>query len=358
MSDAPQEPSSEQQRRRRPRRQGQSFRNNDRQRRGDDQGRRRPQRDHLRTDSSISVVIPLLNEEESLPELAKRLESVLDRVAPNRWDVLFIDDGSNDGSFDVIERLHARNPKFRAIRFRRNYGKSAALAVAFADVDGDIVITMDADLQDDPNEIPALVAKLEEGYDLVSGWKRKRHDPWHKTLPSKLFNSVTSVMSGIKLHDFNCGLKAYRHDVVKTVQVYGEMHRYIPALAHWEGFRVTEIPVLHHARKFGYSKFGASRFLKGFLDLLTVMFTTRYVKRPLHFFGFFGSLFAIIGFVTDLWLAIEWFMGLTNISQRPLALFGVAMIIVGVQLISIGLIGELIVKNNLERQTYSIKERL
>lgn len=358
MSDAPQDPSSEQQRRRRPRRQGPPFRQNDQPRRGNDQRQRRPQRDPLRTDSSISVVIPLLNEEESLLELSRRLETVLDRVAPNRWDVLFIDDGSTDGSFEVIERLFARNRKFRCIRFRRNYGKSAALAVAFADVEGDIVITMDADLQDDPNEIPALVAKLEEGYDLVSGWKRKRHDPWHKTLPSKLFNSVTSVMSGIKLHDFNCGLKAYRSDVVKTVQVYGEMHRYIPALAHWEGFKVTEIPVLHHARKFGYSKFGASRFLKGFLDLLTVMFTTRYVKRPLHFFGFFGSLFAIIGFVTDLWLAIEWFMGLTNISQRPLALFGVAMIIVGVQLISIGLIGELIVKNNLERQTYSIKERL
>lgn len=335
-----------------------SRRGGGRHRRPEHRDERHPQRERIAHDRSVSVVIPLLNEEESIGELARRLEIVLDRVARNRWDVLFIDDGSTDGSFDVIERLHARNPRFRAIRFRRNYGKSAALAVGFVDVEGDIVITMDADLQDDPDEIPALLSKIDEGYDLVSGWKRKRHDPWHKTMPSKLFNAVTSIMSGIKLHDFNCGLKAYRREVVETVQVYGEMHRYIPALAHWEGFRVTEIPVQHHARKFGYSKFGASRFLKGFLDLLTVMFTTRYVKRPLHFFGTVGALFALVGFAVDAWLAIEWFAGKTNISQRPLALLGIALIIVGVQLISIGLIGELIVKNTLERQTYSIRERL
>lgn len=311
-----------------------------------------------RVEGSISVVIPLLNEEESLGELSRRLADVLQRLSPNKWKVIFIDDGSTDGSYDVIDRIHASNPRFTAIRFRRNYGKSAALAVGFAEAEGDIVITMDADLQDDPNEIPALIAKLDEGFDLVSGWKRKRFDPWHKTLPSKLFNRTTSFMSGIRLHDFNCGLKAYRNEVVKTVQVYGEMHRYIPALAHWEGFRVTEIPVQHHPRKFGVSKFGMSRFLKGFLDLLTVMFTTRYVKRPLHFFGTVGSLFALIGLVTDMWLAIEWFMGWTSLSQRPLALFGVAMIIVGVQLISIGLVGELIVKNNLQTERYSIRERL
>ncbi|MBS1561944.1 MAG: glycosyltransferase family 2 protein [Bacteroidetes bacterium] len=310
------------------------------------------------TTQKVSVVIPLLNEEESLPELSRQLEQVLDRITRSNYEVIFVDDGSTDRSYDVIRDIHARNQKFKAIRFRRNYGKSAALAVGFAEVTGDIVITMDADLQDDPNEIPALISKLDEGFDLVSGWKRKRHDPWHKTIPSKLFNAVTSMMSGIKLHDFNCGLKGYRREVVDTVQVYGEMHRYIPALAHWEGFRVTEIPVLHHSRKYGTSKFGASRFLKGFLDLLTVMFTTRYVKRPLHFFGTVGSLFAVVGFATDLYLVIEWFMGLTSLSQRPLALFGVAMIIVGVQLISIGLIGELIVKNSLETQRYSIRERV
>ncbi len=314
--------------------------------------------DTIPRDSSISVIIPLLNEEESLQELSRQLETVLERVSRGRYEVIFIDDGSTDDSFRVIQDIHARNGRFKAVRFRTNHGKSAALAVGFAEATGDIVFTMDADLQDDPNEIPAMIAKLNEGYDLVSGWKRKRYDPWHKTLPSKLFNSVTSRMSGIRLHDFNCGLKAYRSDVVKTVQVYGEMHRYIPALAHWEGFRVTEVPVQHRARQFGHSKFGISRFLKGYLDLLTVMFTTRYIKRPLHFFGAVGSLFAIVGFLTDLYLVIEWALGRTALSNRPLALFGVAMIIVGVQLISIGLIGELIVKNNLEHQRFSIRERL
>lgn len=320
-------------------------------------GERRPRFEQLGS-SSVSVVVPLLNEAESLPELARQLESVLERVARGRYEVLFIDDGSTDDSFRVIQDLHTRNNRFKAIRFRTNHGKSAALAIGFAESKGDIVITMDADLQDDPAEIPALISKLEEGFDLVSGWKRKRHDPWHKTIPSKLFNSVTSRMSGIKLHDFNCGLKAYRREVVNSVQVYGEMHRYIPALAHWEGFRVTEIPVQHRARQFGSSKFGMSRFLKGYLDLLTVMFTTRYIKRPLHFFGAVGSLFAIVGLITDLYLVVEWFLGRTSLSNRPLALFGVAMIIVGVQLISIGLIGELIVKNNLEHQRFSVRERL
>jgi len=308
---------------------------------------------------SISVVIPLLNEEESLPELSRQLESVLDRIARGKYEVIFIDDGSTDGSYNVIKDINARNNRFKAVRFRTNHGKSAALAVGFAEATGDFVITMDADLQDDPHEIPALIAKLEEGYDLVSGWKRKRYDPWHKTVPSKLFNAVTSKMSGLKLHDFNCGLKAYRGEVVKTVQVYGEMHRYIPALAHWEGFRVTELPVQHKARQFGVSKFGMSRFLKGYLDLLTVMFTTRYVKRPLHFFGALGSLFAVLGFATDLYLVIEKWLFQVSFSQRPfLLLFGVAMIIVGVQLISIGLVGELIVKNNLSHQRFSIRERL
>jgi glycosyltransferase involved in cell wall biosynthesis len=300
-----------------------------------------------------------LNEEESLPELSRQLETVLERIARGRYEVIFIDDGSTDGSYNVIKDIHARNKRFKAVRFRTNHGKSAALAVAFEEASGDFVITMDADLQDDPHEIPALIAKLEEGYDLVSGWKRKRYDPWHKTMPSKLFNAVTSKMSGLKLHDFNCGLKAYRGEVTKTVQVYGEMHRYIPALAHWEGFRVTELPVQHKARQFGVSKFGMSRFLKGYLDLLTVMFTTRYIKRPLHFFGAVGSLFAVLGFATDLYLVIEKWLFQTPFSQRPfLLLFGIAMIIVGVQLISIGLVGELIVKNNLSQQRFSIRERL
>ncbi len=326
--------------------------------------RRRPHRRpeegtaRVRSFGSVTVVIPLLNEEGSLPELAESLEEVLQRIARDKWDVIFVDDGSTDDSYEVIHRIHTHNRRFTAIRFRRNYGKSAALAVGFKEAKGDIVITMDADLQDDPKEIPAMIDKLDQGFDLVSGWKRKRFDPWHKTVPSKLFNTVTSIMSGIRLHDFNCGLKAYRSEVIKTVQIYGEMHRYIPALAHWEGFRITEMPVQHHPRKHGVSKFGMSRFLKGFLDLLTVLFTTRFIKRPLHFFGTLGALFALIGFVTDLWLVVEWFMGLTALSNRPLALFGIAMIIVGVQLISIGLVGELIVKNNIQQERYSIRERL
>lgn len=296
--------------------------------------------------TKISVVIPLLNEEESLRELAARLESVLRDLAPNSYQVLFIDDGSTDTSYQVLQELHTQNARFQAIRFRRNYGKSAALAVGFARAEGDIVITMDADLQDDPQELPALCAKLDEGYDLVSGWKKKRYDPWHKTMPSKLFNAVTSKMSGIRLHDFNCGLKAYRKEVVKALTIYGDMHRYIPALAHWEGFRVTEIAVQHHPRKFGVSKFGAKRFITGFLDLLTVLFTTKYIKRPLHLFGTIGALLLLLGIGIESTLTAEWFLGMTYFSNRPIVLLGILLIIVGVQLISMGLLGELLVKNS------------
>jgi glycosyltransferase involved in cell wall biosynthesis len=306
----------------------------------------------------MSIVIPLLNEEESLYPLYEALEEVVPGMSNGQYEILFIDDGSTDTSFSVIRKIHEKNPRYKAIRFRRNCGKSAALAVGFAAAKGKYVFTMDADLQDDPKELPGMLALIEQGYDLVSGWKKKRHDPWHKTIPSRFFNFVTSRMSGISLHDFNCGLKAYRREVVKTLQVYGEMHRYLPALAHWEGFRVTEMPVLHHPRKFGYSKFGFSRFFKGFLDLLTVMFTTRYVKRPLHLFGTIGSIMVLAGLITNIYLTVEWAMGLTFLSQRPLALFGIAMIIVGVQLISTGLIGELVVKNSLEKTTYSVRETL
>lgn len=294
----------------------------------------------------ISVIIPLLNEEESLRELASRLESVLSTLASDAYEVLFIDDGSTDSSYQVLKEINAANPRFQAIRFRRNYGKSAALAVGFARAEGEIVITMDADLQDDPQELPALCAKLDEDFDLVSGWKKKRYDPWHKTMPSKLFNAVTSKMSGITLHDFNCGLKAYRREVVKSIQIYGDMHRYIPALAHWEGFRVAEIAVQHHPRKFGVSKFGAKRFVTGFLDLLTVVFTTKYIKRPLHLFGTIGALMLLIGLGIETTLTVEWFLGLTYFSNRPLVLFGILLIIVGVQLISMGLLGEMLVKNS------------
>ena len=317
------------------------------------------QNNQTRRDSPfISVVIPLLNEEESLPELALQLENELKKASHNRYEVIFVDDGSTDDSFSVIRSINQRNRRFKAIRFRRNYGKSAALSAGFNAAQGFIVITMDADLQDDPAEIPNLVKKIKEGYDLVTGWKKKRHDPITKTIPSRFFNFITSITSGIKLHDFNCGLKAYKRVVVKNLQVYGEMHRYLPALAHWQGFKVTEIPVTHHARRYGKTKFGLTRFFKGFLDLLTVLFTTRYFKRPLHFFGTIGTLLALSGFGIDLWLTIEWFMKKTALSNRPLALLGIALIIVGVQLISMGLLGEMITKNSLEKANYQISERL
>ena len=306
----------------------------------------------------ISIVIPLLNEEESIPELSLQLDDVLTKIAGNRWEVIFIDDGSTDKSFSVIKTINDRKRNFKAIRFRRNYGKSAALNAGFQQAEGKIIITMDADLQDDPAEIPNLINKLKEGYDLVSGWKKKRYDPFIKRSTSKIFNYFTSVTSGIKLHDFNCGLKAYRKETAKSLQVYGEMHRYLPALANWDGYKVTEIPVQHHARRYGKTKFGISRFFKGYLDLLTVLFTTRYLKRPLHFFGTIGTILSLTGFVTNLYLLIEWCLGKTYLSNRPLALFAIALIIVGVQLISLGLIGEMIVKNSIEKYNISIKEKI
>jgi glycosyltransferase involved in cell wall biosynthesis len=224
-------------------------------------------------------------------------------------------------------------------------GKSAALAVGFKEAKQGIVITMDADLQDDPKEFTALIAKLDEGYDLVTGWKKKRNDPMSKTVPSKFFNSVTSIFSGIKLHDFNCGLKAYRKEVIESLDVYGELHRYLPALAHWKGFRVTEIPVTHHPRKFGKSKFGSSRFFKGFLDLLTIVFVNRYGKRPLHLFGTIGTLLGLVGLGLNIYLTIDWIHGIP-LSNRPILLLGALLILVGVQLVSLGLLGEMIVKNS------------
>jgi len=308
----------------------------------------------------LSVVVPLYNEEDSLPELILQIESELKSIpqARNSYEVIFVDDGSKDKSFDVIRSIRSRNQNVRAIRFRRNYGKSAALAVGFDKARGQYVATLDADLQDDPAEFAKMLEKINEGYDLVSGWKKKRHDPITKTIPSRFFNFVTSCVSGLKLHDFNCGIKLYRRDVVKYLQVYGEMHRYLPVLAKWGGFKVTEIPVQHHPRRYGKSKFGFSRFIKGFLDLLTVWFTNRYLKRPLHFFGTLGTLIGLSGLGINIYLTIEWFLGNTYLTNRPLALFGVALIIVGVQLISMGLLGEMIAKNTLEQQNYNIKERI
>ncbi|MCK6541307.1 glycosyltransferase family 2 protein [bacterium] len=311
------------------------------------------------TDSnySISVVIPLFNEEESLPELTEKIHTVATRMGVV-YEIIFVDDGSTDNSYTVIQKLKQQYAAVKALRFRKNFGKSTALSEGFKMATGTYVITMDADLQDDPEEIPHLVNKLQDGNDLVSGWKKVRHDPVSKTIPSRFFNFVTRVMSGIRLHDFNCGLKAYRREVVKDVNLYGELHRYIPVLAKWEGYRrITEIVVHHHPRKYGQSKFGLSRFLKGFLDLITVVFLTRYVKRPLHFFGFFGSLSLLAGLGICGYLSLDWFLG-TPIGQRPILFLGILLIMIGFQIISTGLIGEMLVHNFNRQKEVPVKERI
>ena len=299
----------------------------------------------VRNNQMISVVIPLLNEEDSLAELSQGLEKVFDFLKCN-YEVIFIDDGSTDNSFGKIKEIHRKNTKFKCIKFRRNYGKSAALAKGFRAAKGNIIITMDADLQDDPEEIPELISVLNTGFDLVSGWKKIRYDPFIKKHTSKLFNYFTSKLSGIKLHDFNCGLKAYKKDVVKSLKIYGEMHRYIPALAHLSGFKVTEKPVKHHARKYGVTKFGASRFVNGFLDLMTVVFTNKYTKRPLHFFGSLGIISFIMGFGISAYLVFLKIFQDLALSDRPLFLIGIFLIIVGVQFLSLGLIAEMITKSS------------
>lgn len=316
----------------------------------------RPQSHQQSNRLDVSVVIPLYDEEESLKELHQQLRSTLQRMNV-RYELIFVDDGSTDRSFQVLRDLKRMDHHHvKIVRFRRNFGKSAALAVGFEKAQGTYVVTMDADLQDDPTEIPSMIKKLEEDYDLISGWKKVRKDPISKTLPSKFFNFVTSVMTGIRIHDFNCGLKAYRNEVVKAVSVYGELHRYVPVLAHNEGFKVGEIVVQHRPRKFGKTKFGIGRFWKGFLDLVTVLFTTRYFRRPLHLFGFWGIIFALAGIGIDSWLAVEWFMGRTALSNRPLFLVGVLMIIVGIQFVSIGLLGEMISKSKRTTDEYAIRE--
>ncbi len=303
----------------------------------------------------ISIVIPLYNEEQSLRELYDKIRNGLNRIG--RYEIIFVDDGSTDGSIRVLHDLRNRDRRVKIIRFRRNYGKSAALSVGFAKAEGEIIITMDADLQDDPNEIPNLINEIKKGYDLVSGWKKKRFDPLSKTIPSRFFNFVTSILTGIKIHDFNCGLKAYRKEIAKEVEIYGELHRYIPVLAHWLGYKIGEIPVQHHERKYGKTKFGLGRFWKGFLDLLTVIFTTRYMQRPLHLFGFWGLAFFLVGFVVDLYLVILKFTEGIALSNRPLFVGGVLLIIVGIQFISIGLIGELVTKTRKSAdKEYSIRE--
>lgn len=341
------------------------------QRQGRDQrsGRPRPQRgrerpkgeqqppSHHREGGSkeLSIVIPLYNEEQSLRELYEKIRNAVGRMG--RYEVIFVDDGSTDGSSRVLQDIRNRDRgRVKIIRFRRNYGKSAALSVGFQYAEGNIVVTMDADLQDDPQEIPGLMNEIKKGFDLVSGWKKKRRDPITKTIPSKFFNFVTSMMTGIRLHDFNCGLKAYRKELAKELKIYGELHRYLPVLAHNMGYKVGELPVHHHPRKYGKTKFGIGRFWRGFLDLVSVLFTTRYMQRPLHLFGFVGSLSFLLGLGVDLYLTYLKFTEGIPLGNRPLFLGGVLLIIVGIQLISLGLLGEMISKTRGNEREYSIRE--
>jgi glycosyltransferase involved in cell wall biosynthesis len=304
----------------------------------------------------ISIVVPLLNEVDSLNELTDLVVEQLKKL-DKQFEIIFIDDGSNDGSFEVLKRLKENCKEIKVIRFRKNFGKSAALSEGFKRANGEIVITMDADLQDDPTEIPNLVTQLNNGFDLVSGWKKKRNDPITKTAPSKLFNFVTRLLTGIKIHDFNCGLKGYRREVIKAIPVYGELHRYLPVLAHWQGFKVGEIVVKHHARKHGKTKFGARRFFSGFFDLLTVLFITRYGQKPMHLFGFFGVVCVLFGFIISLYLTIIWIQG-QGIGHRPLLFLGILLIIVGVQSFSLGLIGDMTSSIQNQSVEYLIREEI
>jgi len=305
----------------------------------------------------ISIIIPLFNEEESLTELHEKITTVL-KGLKKTYEILFIDDGSTDGSFEVLEKLYHKDRRIRVYQFRKNYGKSAALACGFQVASGQYIITMDADLQDDPEEIPNLLAKLNEGFDLISGWKKKRHDPFIKRNTSKIYNRVTGWISGLRIHDFNCGLKAYRNEIVKDIQIYGQLHRFIPALAHWQGFKVGELVVRHHPRKYGKTKFGLFRFAAGLLDLITVIFLNRFKKRPLHLFGSIGMVTFLTGMVINIYLAIEKIFAKKILSNRPLLFLGILLVIVGIQFISIGLLGEMITETQKKKDDYSIKKTL
>ncbi len=313
---------------------------------------------------NLSIIVPVYNEDESLPELAAWIKRVMDDNKFS-YEVLMIDDGSSDNSWKVIQQLSSENNCVKGLRFRRNYGKSAALNVGFQHSKGDVVITMDADMQDSPDEVPGLYKMImEEGYDLVSGWKAKRYDPITKTIPTKFFNWATRKMSGIALHDFNCGLKAYRSEVVHNIEVYGEMHRYIPVIAKWAGFKkIGEKVVQHRARKFGVTKFGWERFINGFLDLLSIFFVGKFGKRPMHFFGFMGGLSFLLGFVITIVLLYEKFRASINgyvvrdIVDKPLFYLALTAIILGVQLFLAGFIGELVSRNSAERNSYNITDK-
>lgn len=304
----------------------------------------------------ISVVVPFFNEAESLPILHARIVDVLEKMQTG-FEIIFINDGSTDASEAAVRQIMAHDPRVRLIAFRRNFGKSAALSAGFQAVSGQIVITMDADLQDDPKELPRLIAAIHGGADVVSGWKQVRNDPVDKTLPSRLFNATVNKAFGLNLNDHNCGFKAYRAEALKELNLYGELHRFIPALLHARGFVIDQIPVEHHARQFGKSKFGAERLIKGALDLMTVWLTTRYGARPLHMFGGAGLVFGALGVLILSYLSVLWVLGLGPIGDRPLMMLGMLLVLFGSQLVGVGLLGELILSRSIgERDKYAVRE--
>ncbi len=320
----------------------------------------------MSTAVQISIVVPLYNEDESLRELEAWIRRVMNENSFS-YEILMVDDGSKDNSWKIVQELSKENANVKGIRFRRNYGKSAALHMGFEQCKGDVVITMDADMQDSPDEIPGLYKMIsEEGYDLVSGWKKDRHDPLSKTIPTKLFNGMTRLLSGIKLHDFNCGLKAYNSDVIKTIEVYGEMHRYIPVIAKWNGFsKIGEKVVQHRARKFGVTKFGGlERFIFGFLDLLSITFVSKFSKRPMHFFGTLGTLFFMAGIgITTYLIAMKWYHLAHNIVARDVVnntwfYLALSFAVIGVQLFLAGFLGEIATMHSSKKSDYSVAEKL
>ncbi|MGH3127861.1 MAG: glycosyltransferase family 2 protein [Gaiellaceae bacterium] len=301
----------------------------------------------------ISVVVPLLNEEATLEELYREIAAALEARGEG-FEVVFVDDGSTDRSLEILHRLHDETDNVVVVHLRRNFGKAPALQAGFFEARGEIVVTIDADLQDDPAEIPQLLAKLDEGFDLVSGWKTRRNDPLTRRLFSRLFNWTTGLISGVRLHDVNCGLKAYRAEVLEDMRLYGELHRFIPVLAAYQGYRIAEIPVNHRARQHGRSRYGPERYLRGFFDLLSVTFMGRYRYRPLHLFGGIGLLMGAVGFIVLLYLTMLWFWG-QGIGTRPLLTLGVLLVVVGIQFVSLGLISELVTSQHEERM--SVRER-
>jgi glycosyltransferase involved in cell wall biosynthesis len=303
----------------------------------------------------ISVVVPVHDEERSVALLYEELEAALEPDG-EPWEAVFVDDGSTDGSFAALTRLHARTPNTRVVRLRRNFGKSTALATGFAQAEGETIVTIDSDLQDDPAEIPRLLAKLDEDFDLVSGWKTQRRDPWRRRLLSRIFNAVTGRVSGVRLHDMNCGLKAYRAEVVRGLALYGELHRFIPVLAHYRGFRIAELPVNHRPRTHGRSRYGMERYLRGFLDLLTVTFMGRYRHRPLHLFGGLGLFLGFLGTAVLVYLTVLNATG-EAIGHRPLLTLGVLLVVVGLQFFSLGLLSEMVTSHHEERVGAEERER-